>query len=266
MPFGSPSSGRLVMPASSRIRIALKRSFKLCRAFMGRPSSSSLPSIMSGLLVNVVVELAVFRLGDTTGGNTLVRSLEEFLDSQEKAPASFRVGGGAEAAAGTLLAGGVPGDVGAAGAVAGGVSRFLGEVWPCGPGDQGIAGKEPVMLLSEMVFLGGSGGSGSLGLILTASCSVSCPVSQASFLDERRLVSEPLTSSDGSSSWRLTSSSWPLDWTDNLCCATVTSSWSGPDIVSTSSNSSWASPAGSGADAFSGSATTTVAGSVGESC
>lgn len=86
---------------------------------------------MSGLLVSVAVELAVFRLGDTAGGITLVRSLDEFLESQEKAPASFREGGAAAAVAGAgvPLTGGVPGEVGAAAAAARGVaaSRFLGE-------------------------------------------------------------------------------------------------------------------------------------------
>lgn len=87
---------------------------------------------MSGLLVSVAVELAVFRLGDTGAGITLVRSFDEFLESQEKAPASFREGGaaGAVAGAGAPLTGGVPGDVGAA-ATAGlgaAASRFLGEI------------------------------------------------------------------------------------------------------------------------------------------
>lgn len=69
------------------------------------------------------------------------------------------------------LAGGAPGDVGdvAAGAVERGASRFLlvGDDCGCAPGDQGIAGREFVMLLSDIVFLGGDGlESGSLGLTL----------------------------------------------------------------------------------------------------
>lgn len=97
----------------------------------------------------------MFLLGDTTGGDTLVKSLDEFLDSQEKAPASFREGGGAGV---VVEAGASPGEGGAAGA--GGASSVLvGEV--CAPGDQGIDGREFVRLLRDIVFLGGSG-SGSL--------------------------------------------------------------------------------------------------------
>lgn len=65
-------------------------------------------------------------------------------------------------------AGGGPGEGGAAGA--GGASRVLvGE--GCAPGDQGIAGREFVRLLRDIVFLGGSG-SASLGLVFVCSSSV----------------------------------------------------------------------------------------------
>jgi hypothetical protein len=84
---------------------------------------------MSGLLASVVTELAVFLLGDSEGGEEFVISLDELLDSHEKALASFRGGGcaGAGAAAGACAcgwAGGTPGEVGAAAAGVG-VSRLL---------------------------------------------------------------------------------------------------------------------------------------------
>ena len=97
-PPAPPSSpGIAEIPASSRIRMSLNRSFKLFLlppfTPLVSPSSSSLLSIISGLLVRVATELAVFLLGETAGGEVAVASLAEFLESQEKGLVSLRGGG-----------------------------------------------------------------------------------------------------------------------------------------------------------------------------
>lgn len=117
----------------------------------------------------------MFLLGDTTGGDTLVKSLDELLDSQEKAPASFREGGGAGVA---IEAGAGPGEGGAAGAGGGASSVLVGE--GCAPGDQGIDGREFVRLLKDIVFFGGSG-SASLELVAACSSSASYDISSRGF-------------------------------------------------------------------------------------
>jgi hypothetical protein len=91
-------------------------------------------SIISGLLVSVVTELAVFLLGDTAGGEVAGASLslEEFpLESQEKALEIFLAGGGG-----------------------GEIKPFLEGESVVGGGDHGIVGKELVMLLRDMDFGG----------------------------------------------------------------------------------------------------------------
>jgi hypothetical protein len=91
-------------------------------------------NIISGLLISVVTELAVFLRGDTAGGDVAAASLsfEVFLDSQENALVSFLEGGGG-----------------------GGDARpFLEGTSAVGGGDQGMAGKAFVRLLSE-IFFGG---------------------------------------------------------------------------------------------------------------
>lgn len=91
IPFSS--SPKVVMPASSRIRKSLNLSFRLFRE--GRllePSgswvSSSLPNIISGLLLIVMIEEVVFLRsslcgGGTGGGGEVSFVLEVFRESQE---------------------------------------------------------------------------------------------------------------------------------------------------------------------------------------
>ena len=63
-------------------------------------SSSSLLSIISGLLVSVATELAVFRRGDAcVVGIVSLSLLEELRESHENGLVSFRVGGGGGAVA-----------------------------------------------------------------------------------------------------------------------------------------------------------------------
>ena len=114
-------------------------------------SSSSLLSIISGLLVRVAMELAVFRRGEMAGGGEEEeRSLEGFLESQEKALVSFREGGAA-AGAGAAAAAGWGG-----GEAAGGLDEVEVEstdvLLVVAGGDHGMEGKAWVMLLREMVL------------------------------------------------------------------------------------------------------------------
>jgi len=94
-------------------------------------------SIISGLLVRVAMELAVFLLGDmAAGGETAVGSLAEFLVSQEEnALVSFLVGGG-----------------GAVEEIGGGIWALVGGVSLVGGGDHGMVGKALVMLVREIVL------------------------------------------------------------------------------------------------------------------
>jgi len=101
-------------------------------------------NIISGLLVRVAIELAVFLLGETTGGGT-TGSFGVLLESQANGLVSFRLTGGGGTGAG---AGGGGGGGTAAGATAGGL---LGGESTAG-GDHGIAGRALVMLLKDMVF------------------------------------------------------------------------------------------------------------------
>lgn len=137
------SSGAMLMPASSRMRSSLNLSLRLCLVpftpSSPSPSSSSLLSIISGLLVRVAIELAVFRLGEIAAGGETAESLDEFLESQdEKAVVSFRAGGGGAVAV---------------------VEESGGEaIWALdgasfvGGGDQGMFGRALVMLLKEIVL------------------------------------------------------------------------------------------------------------------
>jgi hypothetical protein len=88
------SSSLRAMPASSRMRRSLNRSFKLFREgrlYEASPSgfSSSLPSIISGLLPTVTIEEDVFLrsslLGGATGGEGEVSfAVDVFRESHEK--------------------------------------------------------------------------------------------------------------------------------------------------------------------------------------
>lgn len=134
----------MVIPASSLIRSSLNLSLRLF--LIGRPfapvvcpssPSSSLLNIISGLLLIVAIEEAVFLrsslLGDGNGGGA---SFEEVLrESHENGLVSFLVGG---AGAGR--------DVGFDGGA-------------CGGGDHGTVGKEPDSpWRADIADFGGSGG------------------------------------------------------------------------------------------------------------
>ncbi len=150
------------MPASSLMRIILNRSLRL---FLHAPlipltspffSSSSLLSIISGLLVRVATELAVFLLGDVVGGGVATTSLEtELRDSQEKGLVSFREGATIVGAVGVAVvvvgagAGAVT-VIGAAAVTMGDEGFLVGESFT--GGDQGIDGRAFVMLLSDIVL------------------------------------------------------------------------------------------------------------------
>ena len=117
-------------------------------------SSSSLLNIISGLLVNVAMELAVFLRGDGCVAGTSFSLLNEFRESQEKGPVSFRAGGGG--AVDDVAGGGG----GGATAEAGGIGLRDGD---SAEGDHGIDGRALVMLLRDIVLLGGSFSTGFLG-------------------------------------------------------------------------------------------------------
>ena len=115
-------------------------------------SSSSLLSIISGLLVSVAIELAVFLRPEVETGGVEFASLSllEARVSQEKGLVSFRVdggGGGSSLDVGRSFAGG-----GGATAAVGGIGLREGDV--SAGGDQGMEGRELVMLCREMVLLG----------------------------------------------------------------------------------------------------------------
>lgn len=92
------------MPASSRRRTILNLSRKLFLDRRTPPfapvegfSSSNLLSIISGLLVSVAIELAVFRLGEPVvvkAGGATFSLAPEFRDSQENGLVIFLAGGG----------------------------------------------------------------------------------------------------------------------------------------------------------------------------
>lgn len=91
------------------------------------------------MLVNVAIELAVFRRGEATvGGELLSLSLDtEFRESHEKGLVSFRLGGGGATGGGATD-------------VTEGWGLFAGD---SAGGDHGIAGSAFVMLLKDRVLL-----------------------------------------------------------------------------------------------------------------
>lgn len=102
------SSGNEVIPASSRIRRSLNLSLRLFLVgrlfpFVPSPScpSSNLLNIISGLLLMVAMEEAVFLrsallFSEGNGGDVTVSfGCEVFLDSQENGLVNFLVGAGA---------------------------------------------------------------------------------------------------------------------------------------------------------------------------
>jgi hypothetical protein len=168
LPLLSSSAGRTT-PASSRIRSSLNLSFRLFLEPFVSPSfsSSSLLNIISGLLVRVVTELAVFRLGDTAGGEVAGTSLslEELpLESQEKALLIFLAGGGGGGEIRPLLVGDSA----------------------TGGGDHGMVGRELVMLLKDIDFGGwwpagflssfGGGADSSSRLTLSKDATETCEI------------------------------------------------------------------------------------------
>lgn len=118
--------------ASSLIRSSLKRSLRLLRdpLSLEPPSfSSSLFSIISGLLVSVATELAVFLLGDGAADAEFC-SLDELRESHEKGLLNLR-----------------PVEAGA-GAGAGGLFDQESFAW----GDHGMGGRALAMLLRDIVL------------------------------------------------------------------------------------------------------------------
>jgi hypothetical protein len=106
-------------------------------------------SIISGLLVRVATELAVFLLGEGVGC-TAEGSLEELRESQEKGLLNFLpvgAGTGTGAGAGAGAAAGKGGD--GAGAAAGGLFDRV----SVGGGDHGMGGSALVKLLKDMVLV-----------------------------------------------------------------------------------------------------------------
>lgn len=142
------------MPASCWRRSSLKRSLKLFLDEVGSPlaapdslSSSSLDNIISGLLIIVAIELAVFRrpVGCMVGEELTSFSFDELRESQVKGLVNRR-GPGAGAGCDEVVTGG------RGGALAGPApGLFAGDATE---GDQGIAGRALVMLLSERDFVG----------------------------------------------------------------------------------------------------------------
>jgi len=138
------SSGRAVIPASSRIRSSLNLSLKLF--LVGRlcasPTSPSCPSsnllsIISGLLLIVAIDETVFLrsplvFGEVNVGDVMVSlGVEVFLESQENGLVSFLVGAGAGDVRWELACG-------------------------CGGGAHGIEGSTPERPCREdFAFLGG---------------------------------------------------------------------------------------------------------------
>lgn len=131
------------MPASSLIRSSLNLSLRLFLA--GRPlvpvvfpssPSSNLLNIISGLLLIVAIEDAVFLRASLSGdgnGTTVSFCCEVFRDSQEKGLVNFLVGG---AGAGRVFEGG-----------------------GAGGGDQGTDGRAPESPCKvDLAFFGGRGG------------------------------------------------------------------------------------------------------------
>lgn len=102
------------------------------------------------------MELAVFLRGDGCVVGTSFSLLKEFRESHEKGPVSFRVGAGV--AVDDVVGGG--GGGGGATVVTGGNGLRDGD---SAEGDHGIDGRALVMLLRDIVLLGGSFSTGLLG-------------------------------------------------------------------------------------------------------
>jgi hypothetical protein len=108
-------------------------------------------SIISGLLVRVATELAVFLLGEGVGC-TAAGSLEELRESQEKGLLNF-LPVGAGAGAGARATAGTGGDGTGAGGAGGLFDRAS-----VGGGDHGMGGSALVRLLNDMVLVFSGGG------------------------------------------------------------------------------------------------------------
>jgi hypothetical protein len=105
-------------------------------------------SIISGLLVRVATELAVFLLGEGVGCTAGGSLEEELRESQEKGLLNFLpVGAGAGKGVGAGAAAGTGGD--GAGAAAGGLFDRV----SVGGGDHGMGGSALVKLLKDMVLV-----------------------------------------------------------------------------------------------------------------
>lgn len=116
------------------------------------------------MLVRVVIELAVFlrcEIADAGGGDTGVSLEVEFLDIQAKGLVNLRLGGGGGIAAVGAAGGAIDPEPLVVSAAA-----LLFAVESVAGGDQGIAGRELAILLSESFLEGcfagtGGGASGS---------------------------------------------------------------------------------------------------------